>query len=89
MTDATVTNQDGFANQPIRVEVPVTEEGYQTYLNLDRECAECDGTGKTVIPFDNPCEDCEGIGRIPTDAGLAVLQLIVRYGHLHGIEVTE
>ena len=77
-----------FREEPIRLTVPTTQEGYETYLYLDRECRECEGDGRLQsVPLSAPCPDCSGMGRIPSEAGLAVLRLILRYGNQFGIEI--
>ena len=67
--------------KPIRLHVPVTQEGFNTYLTLAVPCKDCDGTGTywtLVAPGEadrEPCPFCEGRGLKLTDAGEAVMRL--------------
>ena len=77
------------ATRPIRLSVPVTQEGFNSYLTLANPCRQCDGDGWVWLPeYDSAerdlCPSCDGKGLLLTAAGEAVMQLVSVFGHSHG-----
>lgn len=59
----------------ISIVIPTTQEGWITRLALTQKCRHCAAVADSDDPW---CIECEGAGEIPTDAGLAILELVRR-----------
>ena len=69
--------------RPLRIPVPVTQEGFETYMALERFC-QCTrgGGGPTRVgeqPANPCCGYCNGSGLVLTEAGSAWLAFIDRH----------
>lgn len=67
----------------LRLPVPITEEGFETFIYLERACHKCNATGHMILDGveapDLECPACLGHRLVLSDAGRAIVALLQKW----------